>query len=214
MPYLLLPDDEVRLMEHLIDDEGLPMLLADRFPDGPHPPISEIGDVRRLLPARLPPPARPRQRSEEPRSFVFWVSQVGPLRRAGEAPPPVSAQDRVARKVLADAAVDAHDVMDYELSPILRFQRCRWHDNGALLPGLLQGPALRRADWHPDVRRLHSRIERWLRRDGARIDAFNYASAGVEPPLSDAARRRFAVWAFPQAVEWLSSGGRIWPWTA
>jgi hypothetical protein len=154
--YLLFPDDERRLIEHLLGERVL-LLSSDLLLDG-EPDLASPA-----VPTELPP--LPRVVPGEPgvHSYVFWCSALGPLRAEGDARAPSDAVGRVARHLLQTQTERWRDVVDYASSPIIRLRRAHWHRSGALLPALLQGPSRVTRDWDPELVRLFRRVERWLR---------------------------------------------------
>ena len=133
--FLLLPEDELILIAHLLDAEGLTLLASDDLADGPQELDVLTG------PLSLPTPPRPNTDPTEPPHFTFWAHQLGPLRPWADAPQPTTFSERVHRLVNEESVPDFESLLDDERSPILRWSRASWHDSGALCPGLLQGQA-------------------------------------------------------------------------
>jgi hypothetical protein len=205
--FLLLPEDEQVLVEHLTDAEGLLLLASDDLRGGP--PV-----VRgRLQAPSLPPPAEPFQPSGVPDMFIFWWPEGGELRALGDAPAPTHAVDRVALKLSQDASEQWKDLLDQERSPILRWKRCHWHHNGALCPGLL-GVQARTASQQPaGLLWLRRRVQTWMKKHAVRTNPFDHApdELATDPPANVDS---YWVWAFPAAEAWVRDGGTVWPWNA
>jgi hypothetical protein len=146
--FLLLPEDEPALIEHLLEAESLKRLAHDDLTFGP--PVVGV-------------PARPVELGE-PARMVFWVPQLGEL-GAGR--------------------------LDLERAPVLCWNRSRWHASGALCPGRLTAQARARKDQPRALLQVHERVERWMKRSGAKVD------------------RR--LWAFPHAARWVAEGGPVRP---
>ena len=135
-----------------------------------------------------PLPLPERSRHDVPARLTFWASQLGELR----------------------ASADAPGFIDHERSPILSWHRTRWHATGALCPGRLKAQARPRKDQPKALLALHERVERWMKREGTRLNPFDHApdGAGVERPDNE---KPFAVWAHPHAGRWVREGGTVWP---
>jgi hypothetical protein len=205
--FLLMPEDELVLVEHLLQAEALKLLATDDLRDGPRV-VAERG-----RPQPLPPPAQPFVEPAEPPTFIFWCPQLGELRVLGDAPPPVTAMDRVHRLLQFQATDDAPSLLDTERSPILRWSRARWHPNGALCPGLLQSQSRTTKEQPDELLRLHARVKRWMRTHGEKLNPFDHAPPDVRDQ-QPSNLKPFVVWAFPRAAEWVRTGGQIWPWNA
>ena len=176
--FLLLPEDELILIAHLLDAEGLTLLASDDLADGPQELDVLTG------PLSLPTPPRPNTDPTEPPHFTFWAHQLGPLRPWADAPQPTTFSERVHRLVNEESVPDFESLLDDERSPILRWSRASWHDSGALCPGLLQGQARPSAQQPSELRRLHARVQRWRQREGVALNPFEHApdELPVEPP--------------------------------
>lgn len=205
--FLLLPDDEVLFVRHLVDDEALVLLASDDLSDGVRP-------VPAFASRPLPPPPVALQPSPEPIELIFWAEALGRVRTVAEAPAPTDASDRVAR-LLADEAAggDAGHLLDLSRSPLVRWRRCSWHPNGALCPGLLQAQARKSREQPKELLRLRERVERWMKAQGERLNPFEHAPADVQARQPENVRA-FATWAFPAAAQWVRAGGCVWPWNA
>jgi hypothetical protein len=206
--FLLLPEDELLLVDHFMGQENLALLASDDLRAGPRL-------VERLVtPQPLRPPAEPLQQHPEPHAFIFWAQALGPLRTIGEAPPPASASERVERLLTDESAGgDSQHVLDWSRSPIIRWSRANWHENGALCPGRLQAQPRKTKEQPPELLRLHSRLSRWMKKQSTRIDPFEHAPSevGDRRPQN---LQGYATWAFPAAEDWVRRGGNVWPWNA
>jgi hypothetical protein len=205
--FLLLPEDERVLIEHLTDAEGLLLLASDDLRGGP-------AVVRRPLHSPpLPPPSEPLRPPEEPDTFIFWWPKGGELRARGDAPAPSDAAGRVALKLAQDATEHWRDLLDNERSPIVRWARCHWHSSGALCPGLLQAQARKTSQQPAELLRLHRRVATWMKKQAVRMNPFDHApeQLTLDPPAN---LKMFWAWAFPAAEAWVRDGGTIWPWNA
>jgi hypothetical protein len=206
--FLLFPEDEVLLVEHLIHREGLALLVSDDMRDGPKV-------VERFTQAQpLPPPANPLHTSPEPDTFVFWVRALGELRTLADGRPRQSAIGRVERLLTEQAAGgDSGHLLDQSRSPILRWRRSHWHPNGTLCPGLLQAQVRRTKEQPVELLRLHSRVNRWMKAHSTELDPFDHAPEEARERKPENLQA-FSTWAFPTAWEWIRNGGGVWPWNA
>jgi hypothetical protein len=205
--FLLMPEDELVLVEHLLGAEELRLLATDDLRDGPRF-VAELGQSQ-----PLPQPAQPFVEPAEPHTFFFWAPQLGELRVLGDAPPPATATDRVLRLLQSEATDDAQSLLDTERSPIIRWSRARWHPNGALCPGLLQAQSRKTKDQPDELLRLYARVRRWMKGRSEKFNPFDHAPPEVRDP-QPTNLKPFVVWAFPRAAEWVRGGGQIWPWNA
>lgn len=220
MSYLLLPDDEQNLVRYLSSEAGLDLLLDALAPrqrsGGASRRLPHVGgDPLAALPNDLPPPVRPREPGTVPRSLLFWSPGLGPLVALGDPGREQDAKSRVGLALTRESADEAgyvwEDVIDQERSPVIRWLRCSWRDDGHLTPGLLQGMAAPLRAWPQQLVRTYRSVERWLRRDAVRIDPFEHCDG--PPATIPRDRRPFTVWARPAAASWVAGGGRVWPWT-
>ena len=102
MNYLLLVVDEVEAASFLTEELGLEQ-------------VGPAAHIDRELPSRA---------SSEPRDFIFWAPNIGPLRSLGDAPPPRDATEAVLRKLNRDSHPDRwQDLLDVARSPVLRMHR-------------------------------------------------------------------------------------------
>lgn len=212
MSYLLLPDDERELVGYLVNVRGMHLLLNDvldgdwRGGRAPHLATNAL----EAIPRQLPGP--PRQGGADVYALHFWPEDAGKLVSLGA---PGRAQDATSRVGLVLSQQRAgrrwRDVIDPDRSPLIRWRRCYWRENGHLTPGLLQGMAEITRLWPPELLRTHQSVERWLRKGSERVDPFEHCD---DPPVVPPNRTRFVVWAMPQAADWVRRGGRVWPWTA
>ncbi len=115
-----------------------------------------------------------------------------PVAGALPAPLPLDEPDRFTFWVPQLGDLDGTRV-DYERAPILVWTRSRWHGSGALCPGRLTAQARARKDQPKALLRVHERVERWMKREGTKLH---------DPP---------AVFAFPQAAQWVREGGKVRP---
>jgi len=147
--FLLLPDDEVALVAHLLEAESLKRLAHDDLTFGP--PLA-----RALTAARVLPP-------DGPARFTFWAPQLGELEGGAS--------------------------LDYERSPILVWNRARWHASGGLSAGALKAQSRPRKDQPKPLLQLHERVERWMKREGVKLNR--------------------SVFALPHAAQWVREGGTL-----
>src|SRR5882757_8544870 len=113
MSYLHATDDEQDLVAFLCGKLGAKLLLSD---------VAVVGEARcaddplAALPPQLPTAAV--FGSQEVRTFIFWLSAVGPIKTFRDAPPASDARDRVARLLARDAASEQYaDLIDLERTP-------------------------------------------------------------------------------------------------
>lgn len=213
MSFLLLPEDERELVAYLVETRGLRLLVGDvlqRDVSGRRRPRVSV-DALAAIPRVLPGPPAPGD--TEVRQFLFWPPDVGGLVALGDPGRGQDPRSRVGIALSMQGNVQRwRDVVDQDRSPLIRWRRCYWRTNGHLTPGLLQGMAEVTRLWPSELLRLHSSIDRWLRKGSSRLDPFDYCD---NPPVAPPANRsRFVVWARPEAMAWVREGGRIWPWTA
>lgn len=205
--FLLLPEDELVLVAHLLDGEGLKLLASIDLGDGP----CTVDGLTDPLP--LPAPRQPNIEPSEPLELTFWAHQLGSLRPWSDAPAPTSVSERVHRMVNQQSVADFGSAVDEERSPVLRWRRTNWHSSGALCPGLLQAQARPAKQQPQELMKLHARVTRWMKREGHQLDPFEHAPEAlpVDPPRNT---KPFRVWAHRHAAEWVRCGGRVWPWNA
>ena len=102
------------------------------------------------------------------------------------------------------------DYVDSSRSPVIRFHRANWNQNGCLNPGLLQGMSVRLKDQPPELIRTLRQIERWLKSDGEKVNPFRHT---INTPVPEPERLgALTAWARPHALDWIRSGGTVWPW--
>lgn len=211
--YLLLPDDERELVDYLTRTLGMSLLLDDlaprRFITGPRVPHTAQRPLE-AIPTDLP--RRPLMPTDV-YSFLFWRPDLGSLIGFADKGRPDDPKSRVGFQLSTAGERDWRDRIDQDRSPLIRYQRSAWREEGHLSPGLLQGMAEITRLWPSALVTLHASIERWMRKGALKIDAFDYCDHRPTPlPRNRAA---FVVWARPEAADWLASGvGRVWPWTA
>lgn len=106
------------------------------------------------------------------------------------------------------------ELIDFNRTPAIRFTRSRWHKSGSLCPGLLSGQARPIKEQPKELVSLLRKIERWMKRAGERLNPFEHCH--VEIPLKKPPRNlnMFWVWARPTALDWVRTGGSVWPWNA
>jgi hypothetical protein len=210
MGFLLLPPDERVLVDGLVSEFGLTLLAHDAAPGGKGQLVSAS---LATLPSDLALPARPGQMPSAPTTLLFWHSGIGPIRTLGDAPPSSDPRDRVADLIVRESAQDWADLIDLARTPVIRFARSHWHDDAQtrLQPGLLGGMAVKAKEQPAEVRRLHARVVRWMKKRGERLNPFEHCTnLPREQPLNLSG---FWVWAWPEAQSWVRAGGQVWPWT-
>jgi len=212
MNWLLLPADERELLDYLVEELHLNFLAHDLTEDG-KPSLSDAKRDRRL--AKLPrPPRHPSPATYlESLEFRFWAPQIGPIRLLGEAPEPTDAKDRVMLQLNKEMTPRWSELIDLERTPIVTFLRSRWHSNGSLCPGALGGQPRPRREQPKELLALLRRIERWLKERGERLNPFEHCHVEI-PEVKDPPKNlnMFWVWARPEALSWVHSGGSVWPW--
>lgn len=208
--FLLLPQDELELVEKLTGEFSLTLLASDLAPGGKPNIVASPLDA---LPDDLALPVRPGKEPSAPAIFLFWCSGIGPIQMRDDSAPSDDPVDRVADLLTREATDDWRDLIDLSRTPVIRFHRSAWHDDDRtrMKPALLQAMPVPVKKHPVQVSSLHAAIEKWMKTRGERLDPFDYCTElPIEPPRS---RSRFGVWAWPQACGWVREGGEIWPWT-
>lgn len=206
MSYLLLPDDERDLVVHLVEDLGLEMIAS--------PALTRKGSQ----------PWQPRFASEPlasvssdlplngASSMLFWSASLGNLIALGDRGRSDDARSRVGLHLARQASLAGwSNLIDFDRSPVIRWRRCWWRENGHMTPGVLQGMAEVSRLWPPELTRQFRSIERWMQKGATRVDPFEHCE---NPPVVPMSRRTFLVWARPAAARWVDDGGLVWPWTS
>jgi hypothetical protein len=206
--YLLVTDDERDLTAFLCGELGAKLLLTDVVAAG----VPEVADdPLSALPSELPAAAT--YGSKEVRSFIFWLPNVGPVKTLSNAPAATNAGDRIARLLTQDAAAGQFaDVIDLERTPVLRLRRSHWHAQNRLAPGNLGSMPTTSQTIPPEVKRLHSRALRWLKKRGVKMDPFAHCAQ-----VRDRRPEQLGplwVWVQPNAKTLVEQGTEIWPWSA
>jgi hypothetical protein len=198
MSYLLLPEDENKMVQHLCADLGWTMVTG-RIERGT--PIA-FSDPSVALSVDLPVAG---DHAMGPLwAFLFWSSDWGRTIAVGDAPEPKNFVRRVLRGRRGRDSGELDNVLDPHSSPVVIYQRCHWQDHpeGNLAVGFLRGMDRPRADWPPELRRAFGQAERWLKRAAVKINPFDY----VDGPGTIA---NVTTWARPAAWSWVERGGRL-----
>jgi hypothetical protein len=207
MSYLHVTDDERELVAFLCGELSAKLLLSDVASKG-EPRFAD--DPLSSLPSELP--AAPKFGSNKVYTLIFWLPAIGPVKTLRDAPPASAPRDRVARLLSREAAAEQFaDLIDFERSPVLTFTRSHWHAPNRLAPGILSSmPAT--TVLPREVQRVHSRMQRWLRNRGVKIDPFEHCAE-----VKDRRPKRLGllwVWVQPHAMALVQQGTEIWPWNA
>jgi hypothetical protein len=200
--YLLHPTEERELIRHLTEEVGL-VLLSPQATD----PMALISDD-------FPWHTYLEPRDVHDAEIVFWASSIGPVRRLGDAPVPNDAAESVALKLNQDASSEWRTLVDLARTPVISWRRPAWYrkDRRCLVPGRLGSMSTRIGVYPPALRTLFASLERWLKKRGTVVNAFDHLDLSllsVPPPQN---RRLFAVAVWPQGMAWLANGGQLWPW--
>ena len=191
--WLLLPYDEQRLTWFMTEELGLTLLTP-------------LADGESL-------PGPPKRSQEQYVDMVFWASELGPLRRLGDAPQPTDPVDSVWFTLNRERnPSNWQNLVDSGRTPLIRFRRSNWNLNGCLNPGLLQGMSLPIKDQPPNLMALRRKAERWLKSEGERLNPFEHCTKVTQPAPKNL--NPFWVWARPEALRWVEAGGEVWPWNA
>jgi hypothetical protein len=203
--WLLLPDDERVLLAFIIDEIGGVLLDGE---------VTEHGEPRVVSdPLHALSDSLPSRDSHEPTGYTFWIRDLGEIRTMADAPRTSDAREMVFRQLNADKFPDRwRDLVDLSRSPVLRVHRSNWNRNGCLNPGLLQAAATTVKEQPPELLARLRKTDRWLRREGERLNPFDYCSQS--PMAAPRNMNPFWVWARPHALAWVQNGGEVWPWNA
>lgn len=186
--WLLLPDDEDELVAYVSGELGLVLVGEGWDRDG-----------------------LPRQFGTQPSEVVWWASDIGPIQRMGDAPPPKDAKDAVLVRLNQEADPERwKDLLDARRTPVIRFHRSNWNRNGCLNPGLLQAMSIPLKEQPKELIRLLRQTERWLKSDGEKVNPFRHT---IRTPVPEPERLgALTAWARPHALAWIRDGGKVWPW--
>jgi hypothetical protein len=117
----------------------------------------------------------------------------------GDAPEPNDPKDAVRRRLNQEQYPDRwQELVDLARTPVIRLHRTNWNMNGCLNPGLLGAMAVPLKDQTPGLVQHLRAIERWLKREGARLNLFDHCTKVDQEPPSNL--DRFSVWARPSAL--------------
>jgi hypothetical protein len=204
MSFLLLPPDELALVSYMCGDLDLALLLSDLTDRGvPRIATEPLAAVPDHLPSS----------PSDPRTFIFWCHWLGPVRTLADASESVDPADRVAGLLTREAAGDRYgDVVDLQRTPVIRWHRTSFQSERRLKPGLLQVMPLYVRDTPSDVLKLHRQVDRWMKKHGERLNPFDHCRDLPIPQPRNL--NPFWVWVHRHAMDWVSGGGEIWPWTA
>ncbi len=208
MSFLLVPEDESELTVYLCEELGAKLLLSDIAMEA-EPQIAR--DPLQALPAQLPHEATPG--CKEIYELLFWLPACGPIKTMRDAPEATDARDRVAQLLTRDSAANQFaDVIDTQRTPVLRLRRSTKMAGNRLAPGLLGTMRIQASALPQDVRRMHAKATRWLKKRGAKTDPFLHCPEVKE--RRPANLRPLWVWVQPYAMELVEQGTEIWPWNA
>jgi hypothetical protein len=211
MRYLLFPDEEKLLCRYLTSELGLKLLASDLAPGN----IPEI--VERGVPANLngfPDPAEAKTPPSDPTHLLFWCSDIGGIETLGSSGTPSDPKGTVSMILTQQASEQWRDVIDDTRTPIITWVRPRWHkkDHSCVVAGRMNGMTIPVKKYPVELKRLYGKIDRMLRKNGVKLNPFEYVSKTPvsEPENLDA----FWVFTWPQGMSWLENGGELWPWDA
>ncbi len=208
MSFLLVPEDESELTDYLCEEMGAKLLLADIAPKA-EPRIAR--DPLKALPSELPIEATPG--CNEIYNLLFWLPSCGPVKTMRDAPEANDARDRVAQFLTRESATDQFfDVIDTRRTPVLRLRRSIRMAGNRLAPGVFGTMDTKASALPRDVRRMHAKATRWLKKRGAKVDPFLYCPEVRERRPTNLGP--LWVWVQPKAMELVEQGTEIWPWNA
>jgi hypothetical protein len=189
--WLLLPADEVEFVTFMTEELGLDRIVGHDAENG-------------SLPVRF---------GNEPKEIVWWAPDLGPIERMGDAPAPTDEKEVVLLRLNREADPETWaQRIDSRRTPIIRFHRANWNQNGCLNPGLLQGMSVPVKEQPPELLRLLRSAEKWLQREGEKINPFRHT---IATPVPEPERLgALTAWARPHALAWITDGGKVWPWNA
>jgi hypothetical protein len=201
MRFLLFPEEERSLIRHLYHELGLRFLATD---GGATPSIDPTTRITDDFPTLL---------SRTEREFYFWCSEIGPIRRLGDAPAPQDAKEAVCLHVNREANPEAWEqLIDVSRTPVISWRRPVWYrpDRTCLVAGRLRSMTAKLKHYPFELRRLYQRIDRWLKKPATKINPFRHCT--IPPVLEPANLNVFWVAAWPQGKAWVDRGGELWPW--
>lgn len=210
MRYLLFPTEEESLFRYLTSDLRLVPL---------NPENGQVPDVPTAIPHK--DDWKRGGRKEEIFERIFWASEIGGIRRLGDAPSHGDPADRVTLLINKDADPDWRKLVDTARTPVIRWVRPRWYwtDRSCIIPGRLGAMSTPIKNHPPDLMRLVRRIERYLKKGGERLNCWDVL--GDRPFLDQgkATNRPKSVAAYwvsvwPLGMEWVKNGGLLYPWDA
>lgn len=208
MNYLLFPEDEIELTRYLCNELDLKLLLNDLAPKGiPKITINPIDSLPKTLPKEA------KLGSQEIYYLKFWCPQIGPIKTFSKTYSKYSHPvDRVWVELSKQSTTQWKDLIDYSQTPVIRWIRCTRMRNNCIAPGLLQGMELKKKDHPKELLMLYRQIERWLQKDGIRINPFDYyQNKSFKQPSN---LNMFWVWVKPHAVKWIEQHKCVYPWNA
>jgi len=211
MRYLLFPQEERQLLSHLHDELGLKLLASKLAPGGvaridPEPLQQVTDDLPYSTVVERKPPAVP------PHEFVFWCSDLGPIQILANAEPPGDAAEKVSLQLAQEATDQWRDIIDFRTTPVIIWSRPNWHrkDRSCIVSGRLRSMTVKVKDYPPEMRRLYSRIDRWLRKPAVKVNPFRHCRNSPIPEPRNL--NPFWICAWPEAKAWIDQGGETWPW--
>lgn len=196
--FLLLPDDERAFVDWAQQEHGLEAAATIETESG----LTRLAPLSQL-PTELPGPLG-QGPSSIPREFVMRAPDWG----VNDLDPwdTDSAVAQVMRSLNSEAAetsgVSLDDVIDFERTRVIRFQRCGWIKAKELHVGTLKGSARPARCQDPTVAAVLKSCERWLARGAVRVE------------LPEEVRYRPRILARPHAHRWVQAGGVVYPWDA
>jgi hypothetical protein len=216
MHLLALPEDEQEIVRYLCEEEGLWLLLSDLVEDG----LPRVADVplaalapdlpsgKRLKAAITPGVGVTDPTYREVWVYLLWASSLGPIRTLADAPGPREAVGRVALHINREATERWRDLI-VSRTPVIGLRRTHWHHSeDCLIAGGLTAMRVRVRDLPREVASLHSRVERYLKRQSQRLDPFETCQVYRGPRRDPSRSRGWWMWAMPQAQSWLAAGGQ------
>ena len=189
----MLPGDEVAAIEELTTNWSLVLLESDALVDGK--PVV-VAQASALIPTDLP------TETSGLSEFLFWRSEWG----VNTLPLDETPAGRVAATLAHDNArrlgmVDAKR-LDVSRTPAIRLRRSMWQSDGSLVPGALGAMATPTPRQPSELISLLHSIERSVVRKGTRVEVRSQTSDRYKP----------AIYAQPEAADWIAAGGLVYPW--
>ena len=200
MRYLLFPDEERTLIRHLNVELGLQYICSDCDPPDLDPE-TKVNDEFPVLFTDSQP------------VLYFWCSEIGPIRKLGDAPPPHDTKDKVHLQLNRDAFPDDwEEHVDLSRTPVISWRRPSWYndDRKCLVAGRLGSTTAKENKRPHELRRLYKRVEYWLRKPAVKINPFQHCTNSPVPEPKNL--NMFWILAWSKGKEWVDQGGELWPW--